>query len=185
MTVLPVRVLPTDATVLRRKANKISRIDASIQTLIDDMIESMYAAEGVGIAAPQVGVSLRVVVIGLPNEEPFALINPEIVKRSGTRRLFEGCLSVPGYRGEIRRSVRVLAKGLNREGKGIRVKAEDNLLAQAIEHEIDHINGTIYIDHLETMDDLYTLEELARMDADGERDVRSAGTTTSRPGSPD
>ena len=185
MTVLPVRVLPTDATVLRRKANKINRIDASIQTLIDDMIESMYAAEGVGIAAPQVGVSLRVVVIGLPDEEPFALINPEIVKRSGVRRIFEGCLSVPGYRGEIQRSVKVLVKGFNREGKEIRVKAEDNLLAQALEHEIDHINGTIYIDHLETMDDLYTLEELARVDADGEQDAHRAGAAPPRAGSSD
>lgn len=170
MTVLPVRVLPADAAVLRRKANKVSRIDRSIQTLIDDMIESMYAAEGVGIAAPQVGVSLRVIVIGLPDEEhPFALINPEIVKRSGQRRILEGCLSVPGYRGEVERAVKVLAKGLNREGQETRVRAEDDLLAQALEHEIDHINGTIYIDHLESKDDLYTLDELARDDDEPEQ----------------
>jgi len=170
MTILPVRVLPADATVLRRKANRVSRIDRSIQMLIDDMIESMYEAEGVGIAAPQVGVSLRVIVIGLPEEEPFALINPEIIKQFGERRILEGCLSVPGFRGEIQRSVKVLAKGLDREGKEIRVKAEDDLLAQALEHEIDHINGTIYIDHLESKDDLYALEDLERAEAEADRE---------------
>ena len=160
MTVRPICVLPTDEAVLRRKANKVHRIDDSIHTLIDDMIESMYAAHGVGIAAPQIGVSLRVVVLGLPDEEPVALINPEIVKRSGERRIFEGCLSVPGYRGEITRSLKVLAKGLDRHGKEIRIKAEDELLAQVLEHEIDHIHGTIYIDHLASPDDLYPIEDL-------------------------
>ena len=97
------------------------------------------------------------------------MINPEIVKRSGQRRILEGCLSVPGYRGEVERAVKVLAKGLNREGQETRVRAEDDLLAQALEHEIDHINGTIYIDHLESKDDLYTLDELARDDDEPEQ----------------
>ncbi|MGH8721285.1 MAG: peptide deformylase, partial [Burkholderiales bacterium] len=94
MTVHPIRLLPNP--VLRRKANRVPEIDVSIQRLIEDMIESMYAANGVGLAAPQIGVSLRVVVIGMPEEEPFALINPEIVKRSGERTVDEGCLSLPG-----------------------------------------------------------------------------------------
>ena len=100
MTVHPIRLLPDP--VLRQKAVRVPAIDDSIQRLIDDMIESMYAANGVGLAAPQIGVSLRVVVIGMPEEEPFALINPEIVKRSGERTVDEGCLSLPGYRGELR-----------------------------------------------------------------------------------
>src|SRR3989337_3716138 len=117
------------------------------------MIDSMRAANGVGLAAPQIGVSLRVIVIGLPDEEPFALINPEIVKRSGERTVEEGCLSVPGYRTEhLTRSVAVVAKGLDPSGKLVRVRGKDNLLAQALEHEIDPISGTLYIDNLESKD---------------------------------
>ena len=90
------------------------------------MIESMQAARGVGLAAPQIGVSLRVVVFGIPEEEPFAIVNPVIVKRSGERRLeSEGCLSVPGYRAEITRSERVTVKGLNLDGREFRIKAEE------------------------------------------------------------
>jgi peptide deformylase len=156
MTVHPIRLLPDP--VLRRKANRVPEIDASIQTLIDDMIESMYAANGVGLAAPQIGVSLRVVVIGMPEEEPFALINPEVVKRSGERTVDEGCLSLPGYRGELTRSSLVIVKALDRNGKQVRIKGKDNLLAQALEHETDHINGTLYIDHLPSMDVLRKIE---------------------------
>ena len=122
------------------------------------MIESMYAAHGVGLAAPQIGVSLRVIVIGIPEEEPFALINPEIVKVAGEREVDEGCLSVPGYHATLVRHRVVVAKGLDREGKEVRIKARDTLLAQALEHEIDHINGTLYIDHLESPDELQKVE---------------------------
>ena len=115
LTVHPIRLLPDP--VLRRKAVRVPAIDASIHRLIEDMIESMYAANGVGLAAPQIGVSLRVVVIGMPEEEPFALINPEIVKRSGERTVDEGCLSLPGYRGELTRSTLVIAKALDPIGK--------------------------------------------------------------------
>jgi peptide deformylase len=159
MSVHPIRYLPEP--VLRQKAKRVPNAhhpDAALQRLIDDMIESMYAARGVGLAAPQIGVSLRLVVIGIPEEEPFALINPEIVKVSGERLLDEGCLSVPGYRAEVRRHRIVTAKGVNREGKEVRIKARDNLLAQALEHEIDHINGILYIDHLDSLDELVKLE---------------------------
>jgi peptide deformylase len=156
MAVHPIRLLPDP--VLRQKARRVPQIDASIHKLIEDMIESMYGARGVGLAAPQIGVSLRVVVIGMPEEEPFALINPEIVKRSGQRTVEEGCLSLPGYRGELTRSTLVIAKGLNPSGKQVRIKAKENLLAQALEHEIDHINGTLYIDHLPSLDVLHKVE---------------------------
>lgn len=156
MTVHPITLLPDP--VLRRKAKRVPAIDASIQALIEDMIESMHAASGVGLAAPQIGISLRVIVIGIPEEEPFAMINPEIVKRAGERTVDEGCLSIPGYRGELTRSVVVVAKGLDPSGKQVRIKARDNLLAQALEHEIDHINGTLYIDHLPSLDLLRKIE---------------------------
>ena len=150
MAVYPIRALPDP--VLRQKARRVPAIDSSIQKLIDDMIESMCAANGVGLAAPQIGVSLRIVVIGIPDEEPFALINPEIVKTSGERRVDEGCLSVPGYRAEVTRAQVVVAKGLGRDGKPQRIKAREDLLAQALEHEIDHINGQLYIDRLPSLD---------------------------------
>ena len=156
MAVHPIRQLGDP--VLRQRAKRVTKIDASIQRLIDDMIESMYAAEGVGLAAPQIGVSLRVIVIGLPDQEPLALINPEIVKRSGQRQVIEGCLSVPGYRAELPRSLVVVARGLDRQGKPVRIKGRDDLLAQALEHEIDHINGVLYLDHLDSLDRLEKIE---------------------------
>ncbi len=162
MTVRPIRYLGDP--VLRKPARKVSRIDDSIRRLIEDMTESMFAAHGVGIAAPQIGVPLRVVVIGLPDEEPFALINPEVVKRSGERRLDEGCLSVPGYRGNITRSMQVAVKALDANGREVRIKSEGDLLAQALEHEVDHVNGTLYVDHLDSKDDLIKLEPASPRD---------------------
>jgi peptide deformylase len=117
------------------------------------MLETMQQAGGVGLAAPQVGVSLRLVVIQMPEEEPIVLVNPEIVKCSGEREVVEGCLSVPGYAAHIKRSVSVTAKGRDRTGKEIRIKGE-GLLAQALEHEIEHLDGILYIDHLASPDDL-------------------------------
>lgn len=157
MTVRPIRYLGDP--VLRRPAKKIRRVDDSIRRLIADMTESMVEAQGVGIAAPQIGVGLRVVVIGMPGEDPFPLINPEVIKRDGERRLYEGCLSVPGYRGELTRSLRVTVKALDGNGREIRIKAEDDLLAQALEHEVDHLNGTLYVDRLDSKDDLEKLGE--------------------------
>jgi peptide deformylase len=145
----------------------VAKIDASVQKLIDDMIETMRAAGGAGLAAPQVGRPLRVIVIEVPppeadpprveDKEVIVLINPQIVRRSGQRQVAEGCLSVPGYWAEITRSVKVIAKGLNREGREVRIKGEE-LLAQALEHEFDHINGVLYIDHLESLDQLVKIE---------------------------
>ena len=155
MTVRPIRYLGDP--VLRRPSKKVSRVDDSIRRLIADMTESMIEAQGVGIAAPQIGVGLRVVVIGMPNEEPFPLINPEVIKRSGERRLDEGCLSVPGYRGTVTRSEFVTVKALDANGREIRIKAENDLLAQALEHEVDHINGTLYVDRVDSKADLVKL----------------------------
>lgn len=166
MTVRPIRYLGDP--VLRKPARKVSRVDESIRRLIEDMTESMYAAHGVGIAAPQIGVPLRIVVIGMPDEDPFALINPEVIERSGERRLDEGCLSVPGYRGTVTRSVKVTVKALDARGKEIRVKAEDSLLAQCLEHETDHVNGTLYVDHLDAKKDLVKIEPVSVAAEDGQ-----------------
>ena len=152
------KVTTMDNTVLHQKAKRVRNIDNSIQKLIDDMIDTMRYTEGVGLAAPQVGIPLQVVVIELPEEEEIiTLINPEVVKRSGEREVTEGCLSLPGYRGEIKRSKSVTVKGRDRHGKQIRIKA-DGLLAHALEHEIDHINGIVYVDHLDDKDKLYKIE---------------------------
>lgn len=157
MAVRVMHHLPDDS-VLRRKAKRVPTIDSSIQRLIDDMIETMKQANGVGLAAPQVGVSLRVVVLQMPDdEEPTAIINPEIVKRAGEQEVTEGCLSVPGYYGKIKRSASVTVKGWDRQGKSIRIKA-NGLIAQALEHELDHLNGILYIDHIEGDDRLHKIE---------------------------
>lgn len=169
MAVHPITTLPRDASVLRTPARRVRRFDGSLRALVTDMIDSMYAAHGVGIAAPQIGVGLRVIVIGMPGERPFVMVNPEIVKRSGERTLIEGCLSVPGYRGRVTRSTRVLAKAQDLSGREIRVRAEDDLLAQCLEHEIDHINGRVYIDHVPSPDVLWTMDEMIALDeGDGE-----------------
>lgn len=166
MAVRPITTLPADTAVLRTPARRVRAFDAALRELVADMIDSMHAASGVGIAAPQIGVPLRVVVIGMPGERPFAMINPEVVKRSGERTLTEGCLSVPGWRGEVTRSQRVLAKAQDLQGREIRIRAEGDLLAQALEHEIDHINGRVYIDHVPEPELLWPLRELEADDDD-------------------
>ena len=153
MGVLSICRFPVDH-ILRQKAKRISRIDGSVQKLIDDMIDTMRQANGVGLAAPQVGLSLRIFVVQMPEEEPVALINPEIVKRGGEQKVTEGCLSIPGYYGKIKRSAEVTVKGKDRQGKAVRIKAT-GLMAEAIEHEIDHLNGILYIDHVESPDKLH------------------------------
>lgn len=155
MAVLPICVVPDP--VLRQKAKQVNRISASVKKLIEDMTETMRSANGVGLAAPQVGVPLRVIVICLPEEEPFALINPSVVKKKGEREVSEGCLSVPGYVGKLKRAASVTVKGRDPTGKEVRIKAGE-LLAQALEHEIDHTNGILYVDHLESPDDLRKIE---------------------------
>lgn len=155
MTVLPLTMM--NEPVLHRKAKRVRRIDGSVQKLIDDMIETMQDIGGAaGLAAPQVGVPLQVIVAETPEDELVVLVNPEIVKKSGEYEVMEGCLSLPGYRGKIKRWESVTVKGRDRNGKEVRVKAE-GLLAQALQHEIDHINGIVYVDHLESVDDLYEL----------------------------
>jgi peptide deformylase len=159
LAIIPIR--RAGDPVLREKARRVRLpADSSIHKLIEDMWETMYDAPGVGLAAPQIGIPLKVIVIDVPDHDRIALVNPEIVKRSGERRVDEGCLSVPGFRGEITRSVKVLAKGIDPfTGKEVRVKAENDLMAEALEHEIDHVNGILYIDYLSGPEALVPLND--------------------------
>ncbi len=143
--------------ILRERARRVREVDEYIRGLIEDMKETLSEAGGVGLAAPQVGVPLRVIIVALPEEEPFALINPEVLRRSGERVVKEGCLSFPGYWGEVKRSIEVRVKGRDEKGREVRIKARE-LLAQVLEHEIDHLDGILFIDRLESPDKLYREE---------------------------
>jgi peptide deformylase len=145
--------------VLRRKARTVTTFDKNLQTLIDDMIETMREAPGVGLAAPQVNVSERLIVVEYAEEEDeegedqpekpkklFAMINPEIVKSSAETIMgVEGCLSIPNLLGEVERHAAIQVKGLNRHGKPMKIKAE-GWLARIFQHEIDHLNGILFPD---------------------------------------
>ena len=137
--------------VLHGPAEPVEEIDDSIRTLLADMVQTMYAAPGIGLAAPQVGVPLRVIVIDLSvGEDPsqlIQLVNPEFIEREGEQREEEGCLSVPGYGGTPARPARVKVRGLDPDGKEQVYEATD-LLARAFCHEIDHIDGLVFVDRL-------------------------------------
>ena len=155
MAILP--LVTMDNPILHQKAKRVRTISDSIQKLIDDMIETMRHAEGAGLAAPQVGVPLQVVVIEALEEDEITLINPELVKSSGEYEVTEGCLSLPGYKGEVTRWESVTVKCRDRHGKQVRLKA-DGMLAHVLQHEIDHINGVVFVDHLESRDMLTRIQ---------------------------
>ena len=139
---------------LRTKAKAVSRFDAALQRLLDDMFETMYAAPGVGLAATQVGIDQRIAVMDCTRDddkrEPIVMINPEIVERSDVEDVDEGCLSVPGVGETVKRFRKVKVRALDREGKPYELEAE-GLLAQCIQHEVDHLDGKLYIDHLSSL----------------------------------
>lgn len=150
MTIKPLIILPDP--VLRQVSKPIERVDANLQRLVDDMLDTMYDAPGIGLAAIQVGVPRRMLVIDLSKEgeekQPLVFINPEIVGSSEDRSVYEeGCLSIPDYYAEVERPAKVTAKYLDREGNEQSVEA-DGLLATCLQHEIDHLNGVLFIDHI-------------------------------------
>lgn len=132
--------------ILRKKSKPVDKIDDRIITLLDDMADTMYNADGVGLAAPQVGILKRVVVIDV-GDGIIELINPEILWKKGEQDGEEGCLSIPGYSANVRRPARVKVKALNRNGEEIEIVGED-LLARALCHEIDHLDGILFIDRV-------------------------------------
>ena len=137
--------------ILKKKASPVSQVDDSIRSLVNDMFETMYAADGVGLAAPQIGVLKQVIVLDTtprqPESKPVAMINPQIIAKEGTMRYSEGCLSVPGEAEEVERAARVTAKFLDVSGREQTIEAE-GLLAVAIQHETDHLHGTMFVDYL-------------------------------------
>jgi peptide deformylase len=146
-------IVTVPAPVLRKKARKVTDFGTDLQTLIDDMVETMRQAPGVGLAAPQVNIPLRVIVVEYGDEDDenvpqklYALVNPEIV-RSGDELVFgtEGCLSIPGFIGDVERVEDITIKGQNRQGKPVRVKAK-GWLARIFQHEIDHLDGVLFTD---------------------------------------
>jgi peptide deformylase len=169
---MPAReIIVYDDPTLRKKSRRVKGVSQELQRLIDDMVETMHAANGVGLAAVQVGVPERVIVAQLPEagedeEEPdpnagklFAIVNPQLARRSReTEEGVEGCLSIPGLVGEVERCCSVTVKGLDRRGKPVRVKAHD-LLARVFQHEIDHCDGVLFIDHIEDPGKLYPVSE--------------------------
>lgn len=151
MAVLPIRKIGDP--VLKKIAEPITKIDKKIKKLILDMFETMKDSEGVGLAAPQVGHSLRLIVIDI-GEGPFEIINPVITSSDGEQCGPEGCLSVPDYYGEVTRFQSVTVEGLNRLGKKVKIQGED-FLARALQHEIDHLDGILYV---EKTSSLYHIE---------------------------
>lgn len=159
---MPVRpILVVGNPVLRQKAKRVSTFDASLRALVEDMIETMRAAPGVGLAGPQVGVPLRVAVIEV-DDQVYTIVNPEIVKTSGEYQPEEGCLSVPGYWGTLARAEKVTVKAKDQFGKDVRISNAEGLLAQALQHEIDHLDGRLYIDRMESLDQLQRTEPARR-----------------------
>ena len=143
---------------LRMRAKKVRSIDGDVLHLAQDMVDTMRKAEGVGLAANQVGELMRVIVIQLPGEdEARVYINPEIMQRNGERQVEEGCLSIAGYKGIVTRSVWVKFRALDHSAALVKLKAED-VLSQALEHEVDHLNGILYIDHMESHEKLIKVE---------------------------
>jgi len=151
------RILTAEEPILRERTKKVSTFDRSLHRLLDDMLETMRDAPGVGLAANQVGVPLQVAVIEI-EERITELVNPQVVRGSGEELDWEGCLSLPGYVAEVARHEKVTVKARDRHGREFRVKGTE-LLARALQHEIDHLNGSLYIDYLESLEELVRVSE--------------------------
>lgn len=146
----------------------MERADDELRRLVDDMFETMYAAEGIGLAAPQIGVGKRLFVMDVrdPDVEPRAVINPVIVERNGKERSEEGCLSLPGLVGTVDRSARIVMGGEDLDGNAIRVEAE-GILARCIQHEIDHVDGILFIDRLSPLQRRMLLKKWRKLQQEG------------------
>jgi peptide deformylase len=174
---MPVRpIVLSDNPLLRKKSRRVRRVDPTLQELADDMVETMHAANGIGLAAIQIGVPERVIVVHLPEEEEseegeereqrnpedsklYVVINPELARKSrDMEEGIEGCLSIPGWVGEVSRHHAVTVKGLDPHGRPVRIKAE-GLLARVFQHEIDHCDGILFIDHIEDPEKVWPVPE--------------------------
>ncbi len=137
--------------VLREPAQEVTKFNANLHKLLDDMADTMYDADGVGLAAPQVGISKRVIVVDVGDDNGLIeLVNPEIVSKDGEQLGPEGCLSIPGLQGDVRRSNHIVIKGFDRNGTPVQYEATE-FLSRAFQHEVDHLNGILYIDLAESI----------------------------------
>lgn len=156
---------------LKKKATNVSKIDDAVRTLVKDMFESMYAAEGVGLAAPQVGVLKRIIVLDTtprqPESKPIAMINPEIIAKHGDTTYNEGCLSIPGETEEVARAAKVTVRYLDADNRQQTLTA-DGLLAIAVQHEIDHLDGVVFVDHVSALKRDVIKKRMKKLQADRE-----------------
>ena len=156
MAIRKIRELGED--VLRARAKEVTEVTPRVKELIDDMFDTMYEANGVGLAAPQVGIRKRIVVVDVTGEDPVVLINPEIIYKDGEQTGYEGCLSVPGKTGIVTRANHVVVQAYNENMEKFTIEAEE-LMARALQHEIDHLEGVMYVD-LVKEGELYNNEDL-------------------------
>jgi len=152
---LAIRLIVKDPDpVLREKAIVVTKYNSNLHKLLNDMAETMYDAEGVGLAAPQIGISKRVIVVDVGDDNGLIeMVNPEIVEQEGEQNGTEGCLSIPNLNGEVRRAQRIKVKGFDRDGKPFEMEATD-YLARAFQHEVDHLNGVLFTDIAESIYDI-------------------------------
>jgi peptide deformylase len=170
MAILPILEFPYER--LRKKAKSVESVDGQTLKLIDDMLETMYAAPGIGLAATQVNIQKRILVLDISEEKnaPLALINPELLHKEGTEESDEGCLSVPGVFEKVKRAEKIRIKALDRDGGCFEMDAE-GLLAVCIQHEIDHLEGKLFVDYLSPLK-----RQLARKKVKKEQRQRDGGT---------
>lgn len=174
MAILTILEFPDER--LRQKAKPVAKVDDAIRQLIDDMFETMYAAPGIGLAATQVNVQQRLLVLDISEEknQPLALINPELLSREGQEESDEGCLSVPGVFEKVKRAEKIRVRALNRDGESFEMDA-DGLLAVCIQHEIDHLEGKLFVDYLSPLK-----RQLARKKVKKEQRQRDAGPSAGK-----
>ena len=171
MAELKIQKYGTD--VLRKVAEPVEEITDEIRQLAQDMLKIMYESDGVGLATPQIGISIRIIVVDPdpydPDSRPMALINPEIVERSGDAEADEGCLSVPEIRGNVERSENVTVEAFNLDGEKVRIEATD-MLARIFQHEIDHLDGKLIVDHFSRLRKQMIKKQLRRIEDENKAD---------------
>lgn len=163
--------------LLKKKSSRVAKVDDSVRALVKDMFETMYAADGVGLAAPQVGVLKNIIVLDTtprqPESRPIAMINPEIIAMEGKTTYTEGCLSIPGEAEDVERAAKVTARYLDPEGNEQTLEA-DGLLSIAIQHECDHLTGTLMVDHISSLKRELIRKRMQRLKADKASEGASA-----------
>lgn len=185
---MPVRpVVLSDNPLLRQRSRRVKRFGPALQQLIDDMVKTLHAANGIGLAAIQIGVPERVIVVQLPEDDEnpedgrlYVIVNPELARRSREiEEGIEGCLSIPGWVGEVPRHRTVTVKGRDLHGKPMRIKAQE-LLARVFQHEVDHVNGVLFIDHVKDPEKIWPVPEGEEEAAEAAQEV-PGGVASSGP----